>query len=293
VTTTYTLTTTDQCGQSATQQFTVVVQQVPVVDFYADTTFGCTPLLVNFFVDTTGFGSGATLLWDFGENNATSSAVYPSHAYLIGGCHDVSLTVTVPPGCSVTQTYTCMITAFAQPDAQFTANPQSASILDPLVSFTNQSSGATSWLWNFGDSTTSSDWSPQHLYDAVGVYPVYLAVSNAAGCTDTAWLDVIVNDFHTFFVPNAFTPNGNGTNDEFGPEFTNIISEGYDFFIFDRWGNMVFESHDPYKKWNGKWQNQGDMVQEDVYVYKIAYLDNMYGEHHLMGSVTVLPGTKR
>jgi gliding motility-associated-like protein len=292
VTTTYTLTTTDQCGQTATQMFTVVVSQVPVVDFYADTTYGCTPLLVNFFVDTTGFGSGATLLWSFGENNATSSAVNPSHSYITAGCHDVSLTVTVPPGCSVTQTYNCMITTLAQPVAQFTANPQSASILDPLVSFTNQSTGATNWVWNFGDSTTSLDWSPQHLYDAVGVYPVYLAVSNASGCSDTAWLDIIVNDYHTFFVPNAFTPNGNGTNDEFGPEFTNILSEGYDFLIFDRWGNIVFETHNPYDKWNGKWQNKGDMVQQDVYVYKIAYLDNMYGEHHLMGSVTVLPGNK-
>ncbi len=292
VTTTYTLTTTDQCGQTATQMFTVVVSQVPVVDFYADTIYGCTPLLVNFFVDTTGFGSGATLLWDFGENGVTSSAVNPSHSYVVPGCHDVSLTVTVPPGCSVTQTYTCMITTLAQPVAQFTANPQNASILDPLVSFTNQSIGATNWIWNFGDSTTSNDWSPQHLYDAVGVYSVYLAVSNASGCTDTAWLEITVNDYHTFFIPNAFTPNGNGTNDEFGPEFTNILSEGYDFFIFDRWGNIVYESHDPYKKWNGRWQNSGDKVQQDVYVYKIAYLDNMYGEHHVIGSVTVLPGNK-
>lgn len=292
VTTTYTLTTTDQCGQTATQMFTLVVQQVPIVDFYADTTYGCTPLFVNFFVDTTGFGSNATLLWNFGENNATSSLVNPSHSYVTPGCHDVSLTVTVPPGCSVTQTYTCMITTLAQPVALFTANPQSASILDPLVSFTNQSTGATNWIWNFGDSTTSVDWSPQHLYDAVGVYPVYLAVSNASGCSDTAWLDIIVNDYHTFFVPNAFTPNGNGNNDEFGPEFTNILSEGYDFLIFDRWGNIVFETHNPTDKWNGKWQNKGDMVQQDVYVYKIAYLDNMYGEHHAIGSVTVLPGTK-
>lgn len=287
VTTTYTLTATDQCGQTNVQNFTVIVSQVPVVDFYADTVFGCTPLLVHFFVDTTGFGPH-TLLWDFGENGATSSAFNPSHSYTTAGCHDVSLTVTVPPGCSVTQTYPCMITTLAQPDAQFTANPQSASILDPLVSFTNQSTGATNWVWNFGDSTTSGDWSPQHLYDAVGVYPVYLAVSNASGCSDTMWMDIIVNDYHTFFVPNAFTPNSNGLNDEFGPVFTNILTEGFEFYIFDRWGNIVFHSTDPYKGWNGRWQNDGDKVQQDVYVYKIFYLDNMYGEHFVIGSVTVL-----
>ncbi|HTF02694.1 MAG TPA: PKD domain-containing protein, partial [Bacteroidia bacterium] len=160
-TTTYTLTATDDCGQTDTQTFTVVVQQVPTVSFVADTTYGCTPLLVTFTVDTTGFGN-ATLLWDFGENGATSSAINPSYSYTTAGCHDVSLTVTVPPGCSVTQTYNCMITTLAQPVAQFTATPMIASILDPLITFTNQSSGATNWEWNFGDSTTSTIWSPTH-----------------------------------------------------------------------------------------------------------------------------------
>lgn len=288
LTTTYTLTVTDDCGQSNTQNFTVVVQQVPVVTFTADTTAGCTPLLVNFTVDTTGFGS-STLLWDFGENGNTSTAVNPSHNYITPGCHDVSLTVTVPPGCSVTQTYTCMINTVAQPVAQFTATPMVASILDPLVTFTNQSSGGTSWLWNFGDSTTSAtDWSPAHTYDNIGTYQVFLIVENAAGCSDTAWGEIIVNDFYTFYVPNAFTPNGNGNNDAFGPSFTNIVSDQYNFYVFDRWGNIVFHTTDIYEKWDGTWQNKGDMVQQDVYVYKIQFTDNMGKDHETIGSVTLI-----
>jgi len=286
-TTTYTLTATDDCGQTDTQTFTVVVQQVPTVSFVADTTYGCTPLLVTFTVDTTGFGN-ATLLWDFGENGATSSAINPSYSYTTAGCHDVSLTVTVPPGCSVTQTYNCMITTLAQPVAQFTATPMIASILDPLITFTNQSSGATNWEWNFGDSTTSTIWSPTHTYDQTGTFPVYLVVSNASGCSDTAWAEIIVNDYYTFYVPNAFTPNGNGNNDDFGPAFTNIIAEGFEFYVFDRWGNVVFETTDPYTRWNGKFQNKGEQVQEDVYVYKIMYTDNMLGEHQAIGSVTLI-----
>lgn len=288
ITTTYTLTATDQCGQTSTQTFNVFVQQVPVVDFYADTTYGCTPLQVNFFVDTSGFGAGASVLWSFGEGNATSTAALPSYTYLTPGCHDVSLTVTVPPGCSVTQTYTCMITTLPQPVAQFTADPAYASILDPLITFTNTSTGATNWIWNFGDSTTSTIWSPEHTYDNVGTYPVSLIVSNSSGCADTAWLDIVVNDYYTFYVPNAFTPNGNGTNDEFGPVFTNILSDQYQFLIFDRWGNIVFESHNPGEMWNGRYQNKGEFVQEDVYVYKVQFMDNMFGEHHAIGSVTVL-----
>ncbi len=288
LTTTYTVTVTDDCGQSITQNFTVVVQQVPVVTFTADTTAGCTPLLVNFTVDTTGFGS-STLLWDFGENGNTSTAVNPSHNYVTPGCHDVSLTVTVPPGCSVTQTYTCMINTVAQPVAQFTATPMVASILDPLVTFTNQSTGGTSWLWNFGDSTSSAtDWSPAHTYDNTGTYQVFLIVENAAGCSDTAWGEIIVNDFYTFYVPNAFTPNGNGNNDAFGPSFTNIVSDHYNFYVFDRWGNIVYHTTDIYGKWDGTWQNKGDMVQQDVYVYKIQFTDNMGKDHETIGSVTLI-----
>lgn len=288
VTTTYSLTATDECGQTSSQNFTVVVQQVPVVTFTADTTFGCTPFRVQYTLDTTGFGN-ATLLWDFGENGATSTSVNPNYTYITGGCHDVSLTVTVPPGCSVTQTYPCMINTVAQPVAQFTATPWVASILDPLVTFTNQSSGATTWMWNFGDSTTSAtDWSPAHVYDQIGTFQVSLIVTNSAGCADTAWGEVIVNDFYTFYVPNAFTPNGNGNNDEFGPAFTNILTDGYHFYIFDRWGNIVFHTTDIYATWNGTWQNNGDKVQEDVYVYKIQFTDNMQGEHEAIGSVTLI-----
>lgn len=286
-TTNYTVTATDACGQTASQTFNVVVQQLPVVDFVADTNYGCTPLTVNYTVDTTGFGP-ATYLWSFGENNATSTAVNPSYTYVTPGCHDVSLTVTVPPGCAVTQTYTCMITTLAQPVAQFTATPTLASILDPLVVFTNQSTGATSWIWNFGDSTTSTDWAPSHTYESIGTFPVYLAVSNASGCSDTAWLDIVVNDYYTFYVPNAFTPNGSGNNDEFGPYFTNILAERFEFYIFDRWGNIVFQTDDPNVRWNGTWQNKGEMVQQDVYIYKISFVDNMYAEHSVIGSVTLL-----
>ena len=114
------------------------------------------------------------------------------------------------------------------------------------------------------------------MYDAVGVYPMYLAVSNASGCSDTAWLDIIVNDYHTFFVPNAFTPNGNGTNDEFGPEFTNILSEGYDFFIFDRWGNMVFETTDISICWDGVYN--GKKMNSAVFAYYLVATLNTGGD---------------
>ncbi|HTL80614.1 MAG TPA: PKD domain-containing protein [Bacteroidia bacterium] len=289
VTTTYTVTSTDACAQTATQTVNVVVQQLPVVSFTADTTHGCSPLLVQFSIDTTGFGAGATYLWNFDDNGATSTLVEPSHIFTSAGCHDVSLTVTVPPGCSVTQTYNCMIKTLAQPTAAFVATPTITDILNPLITFDNNSGNATNYFWNYGDSTTSAVYEENHSYDVPGTYPVYLIASNDSGCSDTAYGVIVVNDYHTFYVPNAFTPDGNGRNDVFIPMFTNILSDDYSLYVFDRWGNLVCESHDPNVGWDGTVKGKsGRICEEDVYVWKISYTDNMYLKHDLIGHVTLI-----
>jgi gliding motility-associated-like protein len=286
-TTTYTVTATDGCGQTATQTVSVVVQQLPVISFSADTTYGCTPLAVNFSIDTTGFGN-ATFLWDFDDNGTTSSLAIPSHTFSTPGCHNVSLTVSVPPGCSVTQTYPCMIKTLAQPTASFTATPVVTDILNPTIVLNNTSLNATSWYWNYGDSTTSNLYEQDHTYDAPGHYPVFLIAMNDSGCSDTALINILVNDYHTFFVPNAFTPDDNGRNEVFIPEFTNIIDEDYSFMIFDRWGNVIFETHNTKEGWDGRSKKTGRQMEVGVYVYKINYTDNMYKKYSLIGHVTLI-----
>jgi gliding motility-associated-like protein len=286
-TTTYTVTATDGCGQTATQTVLVVVQQLPVLSFTADTTHGCTPLYVHFSIDTTGFGN-ASFLWDFDDNGATSIAAIPNHNFTTPGCHNVSLTVTVPPGCSVTQTYPCMIKTLQQPSASFAATPTITDILNPTIELDNTSSNATSWYWNYGDSTNSVNFEQDHTYEVPGIYPVYLIAMNDSGCSDTAWINIVVNDYHTFFVPNAFTPDDNGQNEVFIPEFTNIIDAGYTFRIFDRWGHIVFETNSVREGWNGTWKNNGKPVEMGVYVYTINYTDNMNKVYKLVGHVSLI-----
>jgi gliding motility-associated-like protein len=288
VTTTYTVTATDGCTQVDSDVFTVNVTQLPVLAFTADTTYGCSPLAVNFSIDTTGFGN-ATFLWDFDDNGATSANAIASHVFTSAGCHDVSLTVTVPPGCSVTQMYPCMITTLPQPTAAFTATPPFTDIENPTIRFDNNSAGFNAFAWSFGDSNSSTtDLDPIHTYDLPGVYPVVLIVTNNFGCSDTAYLDIVVNDLHTFYVPNAFTPNANGNNDLFGPEYTNILDKDYSMLIFDRWGNLVFEGKNPAERWNGGFRNVGEPVLQDVYVYVIEYTDNMNVKHYVRGHISVI-----
>ncbi len=286
-TTLYTVTVTDGCGQTAVQNVNIVVQQVPVVSFTADTTHGCTPLLVNFTLDTTGFGT-TSFLWNFNDNGTTSTSVNPSHTFLTAGCHDVSLTVTVPPGCAVTQNYPCMINTIAQPSASFAATPTITDILNPTIELENTSTNGNSWSWDYGDNSTSTVFEQDHTYELPGNYPIYLIVMNDSGCSDTALVNIIVRDYHTFYIPNAFTPDDNGRNEVFIPEYTNIIESGYHFMVFDRWGNLVYETRNIKEGWNGRAKNSGAMMEIGAYVYKITYMDNMNMVHSHIGHVSLV-----
>ncbi len=286
-TTIYTITATDGCGQTATQTVWIVVQQLPILSFTADTTHGCSPLFVHFTVDTTGFGN-SSFLWNFDDNGSTSTLINPAHNFTVAGCHNVSLTVTVPPGCAVTQTYPCMIRTIQQPIASFTATPPVTDILNPYIQLNNTSTYSTSWFWDYGDSTSAFIFEQNHTYEFPGIYPVYLIAMNDSGCSDTALINIIVHDYHTFFVPDAFTPDDNGHNEIFIPAFTNILETGYDFMIFDRWGHLIFETNNIYEGWNGRFKNSGAQVELGVYVYTINYTDNMNKTYKLIGRVDLI-----
>jgi gliding motility-associated-like protein len=115
-----------------------------------------------------------------------------------------------------------------------------------------------------------------------------LVVVNDSGCVDTARLNIEVRDYHTFYIPNAFTPNGDNVNDTWAPVHINILSRDFQLTVFDRWGARIFETTDIKEMWNGRWRNGGDLVQQDVYVYRVIYYDNFDQKHEEIGSVSVI-----
>jgi PKD repeat protein len=151
----------------------------PSADFSGSPTSGCAPLTVNFTDLSTG--QITSWSWNFGDGG-TSTAQNPSHQYTSAGTRTVSLTVTGPGG-SDNETKTNYITVSVPPTAAFTGSPTSGEV--PLtVNFTNQSSGATSYLWNFGDSQTSTATNPSHTYTQPGSFTVTLTATNACGSDD-------------------------------------------------------------------------------------------------------------
>lgn len=257
---------------------------VPVVQFSPDATSGCEDFLVN-FTESSSISNSTIVnwIWDFGDGSFTFTQ-NPTHTYTDSGSYYANLQVTTSDGCIFSDTMTFPIVVYPKPVADFTYSPQPVTITQPEVVFTDQSYGALMWQYDFGDFASSIQQDPTHEYADTGWYEVEQIVINQYGCRDTTMLPLRVEGVFTFFVPNTFTPNGNGTNDIFYGEGDGIRE--FTMYIFDRWGNLIFESHDPNVGWDGT--INGTPCQEDAYVYRFEIKDVLWEDHKFVGHVNLI-----
>jgi gliding motility-associated-like protein len=262
------------CVNSYTSE--VIVHPNPTVMFAAAYQ-GCAPLNASFNPNTViSTGTIEGWLWNFGDGNISTDQ-YAQHTFTQGGNFDVSVTVVSDMGCQASYTQSGSISIWAQPLADFTADPLIGSNLSPTVHFTNLSQGFTSYMWNFGDGTsTSSDLNPVHTFADTGIYSAQLITVSAFGCRDTIMRRIEIRPKSTLFAPNCFTPNGDGHNDLFRPYFTNMTN--IQVWIFDRWGLLLTNWDGLEGNWDGYYH--GEKCQEDTYVYKIKGIgiDGKYSE---------------
>jgi gliding motility-associated-like protein len=269
---TYTVLATDANGCTGFNTIDIAVAPVPVVSFTADVQQGCAPLCVN-FSDQSQVTSPATITaWNWNPGNATTaSGANATVCYTTPGQYPVSLTVISSDGCTATLSNPAFIAVHAQPEAAFTTQPTQPTIADPLVFFQDVSTAAVAWNWNFGDAgnTTSNLQNPQFAYDAAVCYTVRLEVISAQGCVDDTLQEVCITPEISFYVPNTFTPNGDGKNDVFMPVGNGLENNNYELLIYDRWGNLLFESHNLSVGWDGRVEGNTEKVMTDTYVWKI------------------------
>jgi gliding motility-associated-like protein len=186
------------------------------------------------------------------------------------------------------------IEVFQRPTAAFTVVPDSNNIYVPFQ-FTDQSAPASnrpedalvSWFWDFGDTLgTSNAQNPSYYYRRSGDFTVTLRVTSALGCTDTAQRRVHVSDDFTVFIPNVFTPNGDGSNDQFA--VTGIGIQNLDIAIFDRWGVSMWTGRGVNAKWSGTAPNGTD-ASEGTYFYQLTATTYTGGrQFRRSGTVTLL-----
>lgn len=281
------------CEHTITNE--VEVYPLPDVAFDADPKEGCDPLFVQ-FTDQSSILAPYSLQgwsWNLGELGATPSSQNPYYLYDTQnlGAHDfatynVSLQVTSANGCTSSLMLNDFITVHPVPYALFSTDPdQIASIVHPLFQFTDLSTvNVTSWQWSFGDGFGATVQNPNYTYLEVGNYVVTLAVATDFGCQDTISYSVIVEPQFTFYVPNAFTPNNDGINDLFFGSGEAVTD--YNMQIFDRWGEVIFESNSMDHKWDGIYK--GLPAEAGQYVYKFQIRDWKGDDHQYSGGVNLL-----
>lgn len=285
----YTVTVSDNCTSPvATATVSVMRLSLPVIAFVSDDTSGCENTCVQFI----GTGQNiASWLWNFGDGNTATSST-PTNCFENAGSYDVTLTAVDNNGCSNTIVLPAYMTVHPSPVANFMLGPQPTTILDPQICFTDQSStDVIDWYWNFGDPndvTTSYDQNPCHSYSDTGYYCADLVVHNNNGCMSHAQYCLRIDPYFSIFVPNAFSPNGDGLNDVFMPLMFNVMEDGYELQIFDRWGNLIFETTDIYKSWDGRANGSDQVAQIDAYVWKIKLKDYTGRMHKMIGHVSII-----
>jgi gliding motility-associated-like protein len=246
---------------------------------------GCIPMAVSFTNESTinpNYSIGS-YLWDFG-NGVTSTEMSPSHTYVTSGNFDVSLiTTTAVGGCADTLAIADLMHIFLTPTASFHYSPTNATMLDPRIHFTNTSIDAANYEWDFGDGNTSTIANPMNGYPAEGDYIITLVALNGI-CTSTTSQEVHIDPETFVYIPNSFTPNGDGLNDYFIPKGIGI--EKFSMTIYNRWGEELFYTNTLDEPWRGWYK--GAELPNDTYVYQIDIIDVLGEPKTYRGGVTLV-----
>lgn len=287
----------EACGSPTDQECTVIYFPTPIEPSAAPIeAVKCVPTMFEFLNTSTNPGEIATTFWEFSDN-PTHTAVEigndsTSFYYNYPGEYDIILTTTSIFGCVYTDTMKSLITVLPSPTADFSFSSNPATIFETLITMQDKSSFNTvDWQWfsPYSNPTTSSYTNPTFQFPegVVGTYPVTLVVTTEFGCTDTTVLYVNVIEDILFYAPNAFTPDGDEVNQTWNISVAGIDVYDFELFVFNRWGEVVWESHDPSVGWDGTYM--GKIIQAGTYQWKAVVKSNYKDDRKVFtGSVSIL-----
>ena len=226
--------------------------------------------------------------WDFGDGTkATGFKVNKS--YPNPGTYVVSYRLSAPGSCMVQgDNANAPIGVVEKPSVDFTFSPEEPSARNPEVTFTETSTQADNWIWNFGGKGNSTERNPVFTFPFEGEYPVKLVVGNGQFCRDSVTKLVKIKAVDALYIPNAFSPNGNAANAVFKPLGLLPGFSGYEFRIYSRWGHLLFQTKDPEEAWNGKVNNQDENCAQGVYLYQLVFQSAAGKTVTKQGTITLL-----
>lgn len=290
------MTSNHGCVNSASNTVTVFAK--PIVSFSGNNLEGCSPVCFTINADaSTSTGAGiADYTW-----NVSNGMTYSNEGASLSDCYSnngggtnsygVELVVTTDEGCTNQVAEANYINVHGYAEAAFEYNPYDVSIINSQVFFHNNSSYADGYTWFIESIGPSSETNPIIDFgDEPGDFYVELIAWTEHGCNDTVSTIIEVKDEIIFFIPNKFTPDGNKFNETFQPVFTSGFDpHDYHLTIFNRWGEVIFESFDASRGWNGHYGNSEEPVKDGTYVWKIEFQETMSDKRHShVGHVNVL-----
>ena len=277
------LTYTDNKGCNTTKSITI--NPLPKVDFISEKSICIDD---SIFMKDLSVPSSMLAYWSYGDGTHTLNS---SHKYQKGGVFSITLTSISKEGCKDSITKIDYLEVIQKPSVSFTFTPDSIDIFNPEIYFKNNSN-AKHYKWIFGDDKPISvNSNPTHVFPSTTGqhYIVTLTGYNTDNGCDTSYQQEIVSkEPLIFYIPNTFTPNG----DEFNNTFKPIFYSGLDIYnfhlsIYNRWGELIFESSNPEFGWDGTYGNQ--IVESATYIWKVEFKEKLSDKrHNTTGHVNVL-----
>ena len=277
------LTTITDHGCWDTTSRNITINPNPVLDFSVDPV--CLKDSSEFInLSTLSSGNIASWKWLLG-NGKVALTQSPKHKYKNVGNYNVTLIAVTDKGCVDTIVKPGIAVVNPNPKAGFYYTKLRSWENEVDIQYTDTSSGAIAWKWNFASMGTSTDQNPKLFYTDTLTQVTSLVVTNAFGCRDTSSKILFIAPDVTYYMPNAFTPNDDNINETYKPVGLSYAIN-YKFIIFNRWGEILFKTDNPQLGWNGKYENE--MVPQDLYFYRLEFIGVDEIRHEEKGHVMIL-----
>lgn len=295
------LTIEDQCGVTVSDSTFVVVNPLPELNVPSEAFEGCEDLFIQ-VKNNVSNASSYTYSWNFGDGS-TSDSVNVDHTYTNPGSYEITVIVTSPQGCKTSNNGNLPISVWPLPIPDIGTNKTTAKVGSANFELQDFSSGASSIDWFYLDTNRGSASIYEITFTDTGTYRIKLVAISEYGCVDSAFQYLEVTPSHIIRTPNAFMPNKGGPNSGSGsgsnggnydPDnpsdqvFFPYVehAEEYHLMIYNRWGELVFQSFDINQGWDGYYK--GKISAQDVYLWKlnVTFTDGVQKE--LIGDLTLL-----
>ena len=258
-------------GCESSEYLTVTINIQNTIDggFFASATEGCSPLnaqLTPNFINT-----NATYSWYIDGEFAANTTIL-EYSFTESGCYDIQLLIDELNSCATDVTSSDFVCVSPSPVASFYTSPNTLAINNQLVSFQNTSSNADSFVWDFGNGSTSTQINPETNINIISeTLTITLTAFSGNDCESTASITFEMPE-SDLYVPNSFTPDADEHNQSWGPVFLSGFDKfNFQVLVFNRWGETVWESKDADGRWDGKYSNKQLTCPEGIYTWKITY----------------------